>query len=307
MPKTLQLSVPPPRTQELLQHIETHAGVLGLQVHRGVSLKPPGDLITVHLLNRSLPGLLRELKERKVALDGSTSLLTEEIASIVSIPASDEIAADVSEGTWEEMEWMIGKESNMTLNALLLMLGAGLIASLGIVTGALHLVIGAMVIAPGFEPIIRVTLALAAGTPGWRRGAIDTLKGYVFLFAGALLGVWINRALPSSPASSYVEPAALMAYWSSFAPSSLILSALAGALGALLIITNRSVLTGGVMIALALIPTLSLGAIGLGVGDMALAGKSLARWLLEVFLVLAASFPVFLWKRCRVQRRSMWW
>lgn len=60
------------------------------------------------------------------------------------------------------------------------------------------------------------------------------------------------------------------------------------------------------MIALALIPSACLAAMGLAMWDLRSAGHGLLRWALEVTIVLVGSILVFAWKRARVhQRRSM--
>lgn len=58
--------------------------------------------------------------------------------------------------TWEELELSIGEDSTMTLDRTIVMFSAGI----GLLTGALHVVIGAMVIAPGFQPFARFVLGV---------------------------------------------------------------------------------------------------------------------------------------------------
>ncbi len=71
---------------------------------------------------------------------------------------------------------------------------AGAIAAAGIATNALHLVIGAMVIAPGFEPLLKISLGIAAAGTGWKRGARQTGAAYGVLVVGALVAAPTLRA-----------------------------------------------------------------------------------------------------------------
>lgn len=105
--------------------------------------------------------------------------------------------------------------------------------------------------------------------------------------------------------ASYLPAGVLVSYWSTITASSVIVSAGASAAGALLIATHRSVLTAGVMIALALIPSASVAAMALVAGNPDLAVKGLLRWSIDAALVAVLSGLVFLWKRHRVQRRNM--
>ncbi len=52
MHRTLQITVPPSYTDELIHELERLEGVIHLSVVRGASVKPPGDVLTVHALNR---------------------------------------------------------------------------------------------------------------------------------------------------------------------------------------------------------------------------------------------------------------
>lgn len=72
-----------------------------------------------------------------------------------------------------------------------------------------------------------------------------------------------------------------------------------------MIATHRSVLTSGVMIALALIPSAVIFSMGLMTGRLDIAIKGLQRWLIEAGLVVTTAALVFIWKRQVVQQRKM--
>ena len=307
MPRTLQITVPSERSSELLQILPHQPGILGLQLQQGVSIQPPGDVITVQVLNRHLPAILDRLQRLGIAADQSSTLLTSELASVVSPPKNNRIVNDSAEGSWEEMEATVARGSNMTLNALLLMLTAGFIAAAGMRDGALHLLVAAMLIAPGFEPLLRISLNLANGGRMWRRGLTDSLKAYAVLCAGALAGFGLLGPPSPSAAPPYLPAPELIAFWSTVSPASLLVSGLAAAAGAMLIVTTRAVLTAGVMVALALIPSPVLAMLGILEGDAALALRAGARFAVEILLVTVVSLAVFGWKRLTLQRRRALW
>jgi uncharacterized membrane protein len=206
------------------------------------------------------------------------------------------------------METVIAKESNMTVNALIVMAISGVLAAIGLSTNALHLVIAAMVIAPGFEPISRIALGAVSGSRAWQRGLSHTIQGYATLFIGAAATTLVLRALGKAPLegeASYLSEGVLISYWTSITVSSLIVTAAASIAGAVLIVANRSVLTAGVMIALALVPAATITSMALVMGDLGLSGQGLLRWVIEVGFVAIFSLLVFAWKHARVQRRKM--
>lgn len=308
MPRITQVTVAPEKTDGLVAEIAQAQGLLGLRVQRAISIHPPGDTITIESTNRSLNDFIRLFNRHGIGFEPGGSITTTEPVSIISPDSIPAIVRDTSESTWEEMELLIGKESNMTVNALLLMGISGILATIGIATNALHIVIGAMAIAPGFEPIVRISLGAVAKSRACWRGVSDTLQGYGMLMIGAALTTLVLQMLRKSPLSgepSYLPSGVLVGYWTTLDIPSLLISAAAAFGGALLIATNRSILTAGVMIALSLIPAASITGMALVSGDVSLPVKGILRWGIEVGLVMVFSLIVFVWKRLHVQKRDM--
>jgi hypothetical protein len=306
--RTVEVTLPSHRSDELVDEVQRlPVSVAGIQLQRNGSVKPPGDVLTVEVPNQSMQPLLRLLIERGIGSEQGTSFSISEVKALVESSVSGQILTESTDVSWEEMHQVLAKESNMTVNALTLMFAAGVASAVGISTGALHLVIAAMVIAPGFEPLSRVALGAVAGGPALNRGIVDTLKGYAALILGGAIGAALLPAMGKQALGgpgTYLESETLSAYWSSIDPSSLLVSLLAGAAGAILTATNRPVLTAGVMIALALVPSAALMGAAVVAGEPALAGKALVRWLLDVALVTSMSLLVFWWKRRSVQKRG---
>ncbi len=133
-----------------------------------------------------------------------------------------------------------------------------------------------MVIAPGFEPLVRISLGLINQSRSWRDGLWDTLRAYAAMGAGAALAAGLIKvfegAVLNAGMGSYLPPGSLITYWSTTSWSGVAVAVVAGAGGALLVTLNRAVLTAGVMIALALVPSWSLAVAALVAGDVGLAG-----------------------------------
>jgi hypothetical protein len=144
MPRRVEIAVQAEKTEALVRRISGMDGLIGLRVQQGISRRPEGDVITLDITNRSLPALTRLLSEEGVGSSSAGSFSTSEPVSIVSSSSVADIVHDVSEATWEEMEVVIAKNSNMTVNALVVMVISGVLATIGIATNALHIVIGAM-------------------------------------------------------------------------------------------------------------------------------------------------------------------
>ena len=52
MHRTIEITVPPTYTDALTEELEQLEHVITVSVLRGASIKPPGDVVTVHVLNR---------------------------------------------------------------------------------------------------------------------------------------------------------------------------------------------------------------------------------------------------------------
>lgn len=308
MPRKVDLTVPSDRTDALLTRIDGMEGLIGVQVQRGISRQPEGDVITLEITNRGFPALALLLSDEGVGSHSGTSFSTSEPLSVVSSSAAAEIVRDVSESSWEEMEVVIGKNSNVTVNAALVMGVSGVLAAVGIATNALHIVVGAMLIAPGFQPVVRIALGVVAQSGAWQRGVVDTLRGYLVLAIGAAATALLLRALGMSPLgdeASYLPAGTLISYWTTISASSVVTTFTAGLVGALLVATNRAVLTAGVMVALALVPGAAIAGMAAASGEYGVAVDGAIRWLMEVGLVLLSSVLVLGWKRSRVHNRRM--
>jgi uncharacterized membrane protein len=202
----------------------------------------------------------------------------------------------------------MSSDSTMTSERLLVMLIAGFIAGVGIVTGAIHVVVGAMVIAPGFQPFARFALGLVNRSRTWQGGFRDSLAAYAAVVAGATAAAVLSALFGASGidagGDSYLGADELVLYWSTITWGGVAVGAVAAVCGGLLLAINRTVLTAGVMVALALVPTAALVPMALVAGDPGLSARAGLRFLVEVVLVLLGTALVFVVKR-RSDRREV--
>ena len=282
--------------------------MVGYQVQQGISRRPPGDQITVNIANRHLPELMRVLYKMEVGRSLGSSITVSEPKALISSGSTARMSNDTSDVSWEEMETMMAKESNMNLDMLLVMFISGILATAGVITNSIHYVIASMVIAPGFEPITRVGIGLISGSDGWKRGIRDTILGYGSLITGAALTTLLlsGTGYPLIGNSGYLSSGSLLVFWTTVTFSSVLVSLGASIAGALLIHSDRTVLTSGVMIALSLIPTAAVFGLSLVTRDFSSAANSILRWGIDVVIVMAgALFVSYLKSRFLLKRKTM--
>jgi hypothetical protein len=303
VPRSVHITVPPDRRDALLRRVEDAEGVVAVVVQPGASLLPEGDLVTVRGTNDAARSVLRIAIEMGLAEDGVVAV--DEPVGLASGARRRKLDGDTSEASWEEMDTLLRRDANPSHNFLALMFLAGVVAGAGLFLDTLHIVVGAMLIAPGFEPLVRVCVGLAAGLPDTaRRGAAGVLFGYLAVAAGGAAG---------AAAAALADPAADMAtmfdrtwvsYWTSVKSTSLVVAFAAGLAGAVVINSHQTVFATGVMIALALIPGMAIFGAGLAAGEATPALQGLLRWGVDAGCVIAACLLVFGLKRALLRRRA---
>ncbi|MEX1178520.1 MAG: DUF389 domain-containing protein [Nitriliruptor sp.] len=306
MARTVQLTVASERTAALLEELdelEPHT----LRVHRGASLRPPGDLVSLEVSNERLGQVMRVADRHGLGEANGIALSTAEPLSLVS-HGYTALSREEGGTTWEELELAMSQDSTMTGDRLVVMLIAGAIAGLGIVSGTVHVVVGAMIIAPGFQPFARLVLGIVNRSRTWAGGLQDVISAYGAVVLGsavvAVASSMLGHSALDSGGESYLGADQLVAYWSTTTWVGIAVGAIAAVCGGLLLAINRTVLTAGVMVALALVPTAALVPMALIARDPGLAGRAGLRFLIEVGLVVLGSALVFGFKRHQ-DRRSM--
>jgi hypothetical protein len=99
---TIEIAVPAKATGSVLAELEALEGVVHLSVLHGASVKPPGDVVTAHVLNREVDAVLAVAAQARQF--GPVSVSTAEAQSILDEQAARAIDDDVDEAPWEEIE-----------------------------------------------------------------------------------------------------------------------------------------------------------------------------------------------------------
>ncbi len=179
MHRTFDITVPETATPWLVRELEALEHVVALVLHRGASINPPGDVLTVHVLNKGADDVLKCVDAART--QGAISIATAEVASLIDPRYEQAVHDDVDEAIWEEMETGLRHQGRVTANFLVLMALGGAIAATGLVSepGPQTIsFVAASNIAPGFEPIPKVPLGLVLRQ--WkvvRRGLVSTAVG----------------------------------------------------------------------------------------------------------------------------------
>lgn len=304
MHRSLDLSVPADTTDRLVASLRAIPGLIGLTLHRGASLVPPGDVISIHALNRAADDVLRAAA-RACGEDGFT-VVTAEVASMSDQRRQAEIDADVDEAIWEELETGLRHQARLTTNFLLLMGLGGIIAAAATVAEpaiAIVAYIASAIIAPGFEPVAKLPLGLVLRR--WsvvRAGLISMIAGYAVLLAAAA-ATWLLLSRLGVEPAQFLEGDALK---HTLEPTPELLAiVIAGAFAGVVIIASyrRSVIAGA-LVAMRLIESAAVAGVALALGEVDMALGALQRLGLDVGFVCLAGLLVFGAKQWIIHRRA---
>jgi hypothetical protein len=281
-------------------------GVVALVHHAGASLKPPGDFLLVEVLNRDADQVLRHAgplledgKRLAVVISQTTAIVDREHRELVE--------TDADEAMWEEMESDLRNHGRVSVNFVLLMALGGVIAATGFlfepVMQAIALV-GASIVAPGFEPIAKLAQGLVLGE--WKvcgRALVSLAVGYAVLCAAAFLTIaGLSLASPGHPhASLMAQPTLPPLTHLEAAP--IVTSACAAVAGIVMVVSLRDFYVVGPLMVLVLIPGVALTGAALAVGEGHVALGALGRVAVDIVLVVLLGALVFYWKQRQFHRR----
>lgn len=305
MHRTIEITAAPGQTDGLLRELHALDDVIGLAVERGASLKPPGDVITVHTLNRGADAVLR--CAAVAGKGGPLSIVTAEVASLIDPAHDDAVSEDVDEAIWEEMETGLRHQGRITPNYLLLMALGGAIAAIGLVAESVSQAIAfvaASVIAPGFEPLAKIPLGLALRR--WtvlRRGVLSALAGYATLIAAAALAFLILRLTGTTTVDAFVNNPEVEKIAHPTLAEGLV-SACAAAAGIVMIAAYRRSVIAGPLIALVLVPAAAMVGAAIAAGQPRLIGEGLQRLGLDALLIVGLGALIFAIKQATQHRRA---
>jgi hypothetical protein len=301
MPRRIEVSASSDDCARILREIEGLDGIARITLQRDVSLAPKGDALTIDLTNSSAIEVMDRLRAGDL-LERVAVTLSEPTA-MIRASETTAIEQEGNDAAWEEIGAMMRQDTNPSFNFLALMALAGAVASFGIVSDTIHSVIGAMLIAPGFEPLLRIVFGISGDKHSAGAGVKATIAGYAALGLAAALAVhpalhFQNMRPGDLPTGDWVG------YWSQVTGEGIATSFLAGIAGGIIISTRMKVLSTGVMVALALVPSFALIGMGLAAGEVALAGQASLRWLAEVACVMIGGGTVIASKRWLLHLRQ---
>lgn len=304
MHRTIEITTANADTEPLLRELELLKEVTGLSVARGASIKPKGDVITVHVLNRGADAVLKRAREHG---GERVSIVTAELTSIIDKQHKEAVDRDVDEAIWEEMETGLRHQGRVTANYVALMALGGMIAAVGLVSEPAPQAIAfvaASIIAPGFEPLAKIPLGLVLGH--WdvvKRGLLSAIVGYAVLILAAGLAMYLLLATHTVTLAEFTGNPEIENI-SRPKLKEILVPACGAIAGMVMIAAYRRSVIAGPLIAVVIIPAGAMIGASIAAGQTRLIVEASERLGLDVLMILIAGVIVFFIKQLLVHRRK---
>lgn len=296
--RLIELVLPEDKGEEIRELLKEHH----LLEHRQIPL--PEEMLLVRiLLDAEKSDVVLDLIEQQYADAESCRIVVLPVEATLPRIKVEDSSGDSKQD--EEVPERIGREelyedikdaARCTRVFLSMTVLATVVATVGLLTNSVVLIIGAMVIAPLLGPNIALALATTLGDLSLLRHAtLANLAGIALVIMVSVLAGFLLEVDPSSDeivARTHVEI------------GDVVVALASGCAGALSFTMGTSATLIGVMVAVALLPPLVTFGLLLGSGDVGLAWGAFSLCLMNLICINLAAVTTFL---AQGIRPSTWW
>ena len=301
----LRIIAPPELTARVLQELADDPGATHITANRGAATQPPGDLVCCDVVRASVNPLLRRLRSAGVAERGGITMTElEAVASAAADRAQAQLLTpEIDTIVWEEVSARTSDDSAFSVSFGVLMVLAGIIAAIAVVTNNPVLIVGAMIVSPDYGPMAALSVALLnrAWRPGWRSFRALAL-GFPLAALAALLFTLAARGLGRIPAPYLAGQRPLTGLLLGANLGAFVVAFVAGAAGIIALGRAKSGAVVGVLVSITTIPAASNVGVALAMGSLPEAGKSLSILLVNLAGLLAGGVVTLLGTRVWAHR-----
>jgi uncharacterized hydrophobic protein (TIGR00271 family) len=296
----------PDQTESLVGLLTADSGVANLVVLPGMARRPDGDAVQFDVQSQSANSVFRRLEA--FGLDGGAVGVRQVDATLgqETAPASKHffVQRDVAP-VWDIVEAKIRSDAVYAPSFYVLLIIAGLIGAVGILTNSQILVVGAMVVGPEYNAIMGVALGLEKRRlRPVMRGALALLAGFSAAIVITLLFGLIIRWSGRTPKLYLAGVRPVSALIDSPNLFSLVVAVLAGIVGVVSLTEARAGALIGVFISVTTIPAAADLGLSLAYSSWSQARGSAFQLVLNVTVLMVVGALVLRLQRIIWGRRD---
>jgi uncharacterized hydrophobic protein (TIGR00271 family) len=301
----LRIITPPDLTAAVLQQLADDPGVTHLTADRGAATEPPGDLVSCDVVRASVNPLLRRLRSAGVAERGGITLT--ELETVISTAAdraqAQILTPEIDTVVWEEVAARTSDDSVFSLSFGVLMVLAGIIAAIAVLTNNPVLIVGAMIVSPDYGPMAALSVALVNRAYRQALRSLAALAlGFPMAGLAALLLTLAARGLGRIPAPYLAGERPVTGLLIGANLGAFVVAVVAGAAGMIALGRAKSGAVVGVLVSITTIPAASNVGVALAMGSLSEAGKSLVILLVNLTGLLIGGVLTLLGTRVWARR-----
>jgi uncharacterized hydrophobic protein (TIGR00271 family) len=278
-------------TAQLVGLLAMAPGVQNMVVQAGAR-RPDGDAVEFDLRDEAANPVLEALRE--LGLDRAGVICVDRVDAVLAsqpLAAADRgaLRREIAP-VWEMAEAVIRAGQAYTPSFYILLVIAGLIGAVGLITNSQVLIVAAMVVGPEYNAIISTALGISRRDRGTiRDGLLALLWGFLAAIVVTLLfGLavrWSGKA--PAPFLNGVRPVA--AFINTPDVFSLIVAVLAGIVGVVSLAQARANALIGVFISVTTIPAAASVGVSIAFSSWGEAGGSTLQLLLNVVVLIVVN------------------
>ena len=301
----LRIITPPELTASVLQELVGDPGVTHITTERGAATEPPGDLVSCDVVRASVNPLVRRLRAAGVADRGGITMT--ELEAVISTAAdraqAQILTPEIDTIVWEEVSARTSDDSTFSVSFGVLMVLAGIIAAIAVLTNNPVLVVGAMIVSPDYGPMAALSVAVVnrAFGPAWQSLRALAL-GFPMATVAALGYTLAARGLGRIPAPYLAGQRPVTGLLIGANLGAFVVAFVAGAAGIIALGRAKSGAVVGVLVSITTIPAASNVGVALAMGNPSEAGKSLVILLVNLAGLLAGGVLTLLGTRVWARR-----
>jgi uncharacterized hydrophobic protein (TIGR00271 family) len=279
---------PPDSTDHLVERLSAGPGVRNLVVLRGVARCPDGDALQFDLHTQFANPVLRELRAR---VQDRGSVVIQNVDAVINGPGEPADHRGQRHGeippVWEMVESKIRAGGEYPLSFYGLLVIAGLIGAVGILTNSEILIVAAMVVGPEYSAIMATALGInKADGRAVRRGLAALTAGFAMAVVATLLFGLLIRWSGHTPRFYEAGVRPVSDLINSPNVFSVIVAVLAGVVGVVSLTESRANALIGVFISVTTIPAASDMGLSAAYGSWPEARGSTFQLLMNVVVLV---------------------
>jgi len=301
----LRIITPTGLTPTVLRELAEDPGVTHITSQRGAATEPPGDLVSCDVVRASANPLIQRLRSAGVPEHGGITMT--ELETVISAAAeraqAEIVTAEIDTIVWDEVSARTSDESAFSVSFGALMVLAGVIAAIAIVTNNPVLIVGAMIVSPDYGPMAALSVALISRAYGRALTSFTALAlGFPLAALAALLVTLAARGLGRIPAPYLAGQRPLTGLLIGANLGAFVVAFTAGAAGIIALGRAKSGAVVGVLVSITTIPAASNVGVALAVGSPSESLKSLSILLVNLVGLLAGGLLTLLGIRAWARR-----